>query len=163
MDSNRRELLAVGLVLAVLGAGAYAWWRHANPEPPDCQICRRPIHRPTAFSLVVDGRRIWACCPRCGLECAGTARPEGARATDFVSGEVLPADRCAYVVGSDLTPCSAPAVLTDRDKVTCERCFDRCTPSAIAFREPAAALAFSRAHGGKVVSFDELAREARPR
>jgi hypothetical protein len=160
MDRNRRELLIFFVVLAVLAGGAFIWWKRANPGPARCEMCDRPIHRPTAFSAVAGGRRIWACCPKCGLAtCAKGKEAKGLEATDFASGKVVPAERCAYVVGSDLTPCCSPEVIVDRDKVACGRCFDHCFPSAIAFADPRAALAFSSEHGGKILPFQTLVEE----
>ncbi len=160
MDKNRRELVVLGLVLVALGGGAYTLWKRANPEPSRCEMCDRPIHPPTAFSAVVDGRRIWACCPKCGLSsCAKGGEAKGLEATDYPSGKVLPAERCVYVVGSDLTPCCSPEFIVDRDKVPCGRCFDRCSPSAIAFADPEAARAFMKEHGGRTVPFEALVQE----
>ncbi len=160
MDRNRRNLLFLGVAIAALGGGAFAWWRYSNLEPLDCAMCQRPIHRPTAFSAMVDGRREWACCARCGLSiCAGGRRAERPEATDYPSGKVLPAERCVYVVGSELTPCCSPETIVDPDKVPCGRCYDRCSPSAIAFAEAREALAFSKEHGGRIVPYDTLRRE----
>jgi hypothetical protein len=162
MDRNRWELLVFFAVLAVLAGGAFAWWKGANPEPPRCAMCDRPIHRPTAFSGVVDGRRIWACCPRCGLStCSRGKEAKELEATDYASGKVVPAGLCVYVVGSDLTPCCSPEVIVDRDKAACGRCFDRCFPSAIAFADPRAAAAFSKDHGGRTVPFEALVEESK--
>ena len=160
MDQNRRELLVLGVVLVSLGGGAFVWWKRSNPEPPRCEMCDRPIHRPTAFSAVVDGHRIWACCPKCGLSsCAKGKEAKGLEATDYPSGKVVPAESCVYVVESDLTPCCSPEVIVDRDKVPCGRCFDRCSPSAIAFSDPEAARVFSKEHGGRIVPFETLVQE----
>ena len=162
MERDRRELLVAGVVLAVLGGGAFAWWRWANPEPSLCEMCERPIHGATAFSAVVDGRRTWACCPKCGLSsCSKGREAKGLEATDFASGKVVPAERCVYVVESDVTPCCSPEVMVDRDKVACGRCFDRCYPSAVAFADPEAARAFAKAHGGRTVPFASLEKELR--
>ena len=160
MDRNRKELVVLGAVLAVLVGGSFVWWMRTSAEPPRCRACERPIHRATAFSAVVDGRRIHACCPRCGLtELPKGRRAEGIEATDFPSGKSVPAEHCTYVVGSDMTPCCAPDVIVDRDKVTCGRCFDRCNPSVIAFADPAAARDFSARHGGRTVDFRTLVLE----
>jgi hypothetical protein len=160
MDRNMRERVVLGAVLALLGAAAFASWKLVAPRQPLCEICDRPIHRPTAFSAAVDGRRIWGCCPRCGISTALKGKEaKGLEATDFATGKVLPAERCVYVVGSDLTPCCSPEVLVDRDKVACGRCFDRCSPSAIAFADPKAAHAFSKEHGGRIVSFEAFVEE----
>lgn len=160
MDRNRWELVGLAVVVVVLGCGVSALWNWVNPGPPRCEMCDRPIHRPTAFSAVVDGHRVWACCPKCGLStCAGGGQATGLEATDYASGKIVPAERCVYVVGSDLTPCCSAKVIVDRDRVPCWRCFDHCFPSAIAFSDPEAARAFSKDHGGRSVAFETLAQE----
>ena len=162
MDRNRRELVVFFLILAVLGSGAFLWWRHANPEPSLCEMCERPIHRPTAFSALVDGRKIWACCPRCGLSaCAGGHEAREAEATDHTTGKVVPAESCVYVVGSSLTPCCSSEVIVMGEKIPCGRCFDRCYPSAIAFSATDKALQFIKEYGGKLLPFDTLLKELR--
>jgi hypothetical protein len=162
MDRNRRELVILFLILALLGGGAWILWEWANPKPPLCAMCERPIHVGTAFSAVVDGRTVWACCPKCGLSaCSKGGEMKSLEATDYPSGKAIPADRCVYVVGSDLTPCCSPQVMVDRDKVPCGLCFDRCSPSAIAFADPAAAQTFSKEHGGKAIPFAALVKEMR--
>ena len=161
MERNRREVIVLGAAAVLLGAGGFAWWSRANPEPPLCGMCERPIHPPTAFSAVVDGRRIWACCPKCGLSmCSRGREARGAEATDWPSGRTAPAEKCFYVVGSDLTPCCSPEVIVVSDgKVCCSRCFDRCSPSAIAFLDAKEAVSFAKDHGGRVVPYDTLVRE----
>jgi len=135
--------------------GALAAFHLWPPRRPDCFLCRRPVHPPTAFSVTVDGKKIWACCPRCGCAAYHGAAQEP-EATDYATGLRFPAEKCVYVCGSDLTPCCSPDVIVVGEKVPCCKCFDRCYPSAIAFASAKDALEFSSAHGGNIVPFERL-------
>jgi nitrous oxide reductase accessory protein NosL len=41
------------------------------------------------------------------------------------------------------------------------RCYDHCSPSVIAFADAEDALAFTKRHGGKIISFQTLLDEAK--
>jgi hypothetical protein len=154
----------VGMVTVTIAAillGLAAWTAGVfKREPPRCEMCDRPIHVPTAFSAVVDGHEIWACCPLCGF---GSCHEHGAgvtdaKATDFATGRRVPAEQCAYVEGSDLTPCCSRSVDVGPEKVCRTRCFDRCFPSLIAFARTTDAQQFAREHGGTILSYEILMR-----
>ncbi|MBI4583537.1 MAG: hypothetical protein HY717_05905 [Planctomycetes bacterium] len=149
------------LALVVAGAGAYLYLDRGLPEHHPCELCERPIHHETAFSLVVGGKEAWACCARCGLSLcrSGGGQVAAAIATDYPSGRRVNAERCVFVEGSDLAPCCSPNAIVVGEKTPCGKCFDRCYPSVIAFLNPKEALAFSREHGGRMVSFETLVRE----
>ncbi|MFO0982472.1 MAG: hypothetical protein U1E76_12185 [Planctomycetota bacterium] len=156
-------LLIAAVVLAAAGIayGVYRAYYLRGTEPTQCQLCSRPIHLATAFALVKDGKEVWCCCPRCALAWIDGRRFERATATDHASGEHVAAERCVYVEGADLMPCCAPNVMLGEAKAPMERCFDRCSPSLIAFALAAQARDFVQQHGGEVVSFEALLAEAR--
>ncbi|MBI1853899.1 MAG: hypothetical protein HYR85_26475 [Planctomycetes bacterium] len=157
-------LVVLLALLAIVGLGIYRWSRtSAEREPAACEVCERPIHRATAFSINVDSREVWACCPRCGLSLArgDGDRPPQARATDYPTGRLVPADHCVFVEGADIAPCCSPDVIVGAEKVPTSKCFDRCYPSAIAFEKPQDAADYSRKHGGTIVSFETLFREVK--
>ncbi len=157
------EWTLVLLLLVGIGMGALIYRSTLPPEPAQCQLCDRPVHHPTAFSLVVKGRETWACCARCGLSIYRTGAEDvrQAVATDFPTGRRVPAERCVYVEGSDLTPCCAPHVIVTPEKLVGHRCFDRCYPSVIAFEAPGEAAKYATEHGGTIVSFETLIREVK--
>lgn len=160
MREGRWKTWKAAAYLIVLSAGAFGLLRIVFRTHHECELCERPIHPPTAFRAVVDGREVWTCCARCGLStCAGGGRVEEASATDYPTGRKVPAQSCVYVEGSDLTPCCSPEAIVDRDKITCGKCFDRCYPSVIAFSLPGEAIKFMQAHGGKLVGFETVLKE----
>jgi hypothetical protein len=143
-------LLAIPLVHFLRGSG----------EPDLCQLCERPIHHQTAFSAVLGGRKVWACCARCGLSFFRSGQEVlSAEATDYATGNTVSAEKCVYVEGSLVAPCCSASVIIVGEKTSCGKCFDRCYPSVIAFASPEAAYSFSREHGGRIVSFGTLTRE----
>jgi hypothetical protein len=161
MDKNRRETLIIGVVLAALAAGAVVWIIKLRGEHRTCEMCARAIPARTAFSAVVNGEKIWTCCPRCGLSSAGRGEVKDASATDFPTGRMVPADLCVFLEGSDLTPCCSPNTIVLGEKMVCEKCFDRCYPSLIAFADGQEALRFAREHGGRVLPFSSILEEGR--
>jgi hypothetical protein len=161
--SKALSTLAAVAVLAAVLLGAYRLYGWARDrEASQCPLCHRPIHGDTAFSAVLDGRAVRVCCPRCWLTflrmAGGTVqRP---MATDYTTGKPVPAEECVYVEGSDDCPCcSANILVGTSDKVPAGQCFDRCLPSVIAFAQRDQAGAFSRRHGGAVVSYQTLLNE----
>jgi hypothetical protein len=159
----KNTLLVAIVAVAIAGGGVVAWrsCSSENREPADCQLCTRPIHRETAFSIAVDSRRVWACCPRCGLSIVRDAgdRPTRAHATDYATGRLVPAEACVYVEGADAMPCCSPNVIVGDEKFPTAKCYDRCFPSVIAFEKAADAADYAAHHGGTIVSFETLLRE----
>ncbi len=151
-------------VLAALLLGAYRLYGAVKArELAQCPLCMRPVQPATAFSVLVHGRQIRACCPRCWLTCYGqTGGPvEQATATDFITGEPVAADACVYVEGSSVCPCCSPNIIAGTyEDVPAIKCFDRCMPSVLAFRQPGDASAFAERHGGSVLSYAALAGKA---
>lgn len=156
--SPKAVLLAAVGAAAALGLAAVLL---RGGKGSECELCLRPVHEPTAFSVEVGGREVWACCARCGLSIhrEGEGRTARAVATDFPTGRRVPAESCVYVEGSDLAPCCSPETIVVGAKVACGKCFDRCYPSVIAFADPKEALAYAKEHGGTIVSFETLLRE----
>ena len=144
--------------------GLYHLYVLSKQEAPvQCQVCRRPIPAGTAFSSVEDEREVRFCCPRCWItsQRARDGKYRRPTATDYVSGKTVPAERCVYVEGGNISPCCAPMMTIGADKMPAVQCFDRCSPSTIAFADPQEALSFSKEHGGTIVSFQTLVDEAK--
>ncbi len=161
MKINLQKLIGIAILLMAAGAGALLYLKRGASEPAECELCERPIHHATAFSLVVEGRKVWACCARCGLSIYSSKGDQvtAAMATDYPSGRRLEAERCVFVEGSGLTPCCSPAIIVVGEKTPCGKCFDRCSPSVIAFANPKEALAYTKEYGGIIVPFKTLVRE----
>ncbi len=154
------------VAIAILAIVALALWvREGERRARWCEICARPIPAATAFSLESGARSLSACCPRCGLSLLSRSAPrraETAVATDFSTGLRGPAAAALYVDGSDTTPCCPPGtILVGPDRAPCDRCFDRCSPSLVAFFRPEDAAAFAERHGGRIVTLETLLAEGR--
>jgi hypothetical protein len=161
-----KKIWIVAIVVVALAVGSAALVRvYRGPlrEPAKCEVCQRMIDSQTAFSVMIEGRKVWACCPRCWLTFIRTSHgtAEQPTATDYVGGKMLPAEKCVFVEGSALTPCCGPGTMVGMEKTPAMACFDRCYPSVIAFAKPEEALAFTKEHGGKIISCQTLLDEAK--
>lgn len=89
-----------------------------------CLICQRPIGAHLLYSLtLVNGEQRQFCCPHCGVS-AQLAFPEQvamALATDFLAGRPHPAQKSWFVLGSVVSPCCQPSVLTFEDETMARR------------------------------------------
>ncbi|HNB51172.1 MAG TPA: DeoR family transcriptional regulator [Anaerolineales bacterium] len=85
-------------------------------ETGGCAMCRKPVSARTAYFLILaDGEQKQACCPHCGLMMQMQMQKEHVwqpMATDFLHGHILSANQAFFVIGSELTICCAPSVLT---------------------------------------------------
>lgn len=85
-------------------------------EAEGCAMCRKPVAARTAYLLILaDGKQKQACCPHCGLMMQMHLQKENVwqpMATDFLHGHILSANQAFFVIGSDITICCAPSVLT---------------------------------------------------
>ena len=123
------------------------------PQPEHCWVCQREIHSSVrAVLTLADGKKVTACCPRCALhyreEPGNSVR--SITVTDYAGGEPLPLQKAFLVEGSDETPCVHRGPMTDASGQPMQVCFDRCTPSLIAFRDASEARGFMTAHGGQL-------------
>lgn len=144
-------------VLAMTGA----WYLLAGRPPQYCQLSGRPIHPNMRTVVVVNGKRLYACCTRCALT---EERQTGKRiaivgVTDYLSGRGIEADKAYFVDGSQVEPCSVPAANREEGRTPYVRAFDRCSPSLIAFDKESDARAFVAQHGGTVTRLSDLERE----
>jgi hypothetical protein len=155
-------LIGAVVVIAVLGL-CWVYAQSKREEPPLCDACRRPVHKDTAFSVVVGGREVQYCCPRCWVTSlrVQNGKYQHPVATDYASKRRLPADQCVYVEGSNLMPCCGPNMTRGKDGVPAVECYDRCFPSTIAFASPEEALQFCKEHGGTIVPYQTLTDEAK--
>ena len=158
----RRGFLVLLCAAAVATVGVVQVQRRSPGAQAACDVCERAMCKGTSYTLRLSlGRAKHACCPRCGIrferEHPGAVR--GAWVKDFAGGrDVRPRD-AVYVEGSDFSHCQVGRIAHDQGGGLYTLCFDRCTPSLVAFADPQKALEFERVHGGALRTFDELWRE----
>jgi len=116
-----------------------------------------PIPAETAATVVVDGRDVRVCDPRCALT---HQQQTGAPAvldsvTDFESGSALDPARAFYLTGSDTAP-DVGQVRVSKPMEPIYREWHRCLPSVLAFGSRAAALRYEERHGGTVQTLSDL-------
>jgi DeoR family transcriptional regulator, copper-sensing transcriptional repressor len=79
-----------------------------------CAMCGKPIPERTIFIIQLEnGGQKRACCAHCGLMLQNHV--EGAAhslTADYLHGHIVHADQATYVIGSDLTVCCVPSVLS---------------------------------------------------
>ena len=162
--SHPWAVILIGVAAVVVALGAYYLRSRVEEEKPaQCEVCHRPIMPGTDFSVSVDGHEVHYCCPRCWVTSLRTQGEKYQRplATDYVSGKTIPAGQCVYVEGSDVAPCCDPHMTRGKDNVPAVLCYDRCSPSVIAFASSDEALRFTEEHGGTIIPFETLADEAK--
>jgi hypothetical protein len=149
------------LFLGVIAAGGYWILRETKPEA--CPICQRSIHAHSSAVVSMAGKRVKVCCIRCGITHNFQVGQPGAvvEVTDFLTGRAMKPERAFYVEGSEVSMCDPHgSSLVDETKHPYARIFDRCEPSTYAFAKREDAESFVRKNGGKLLSWDELRKEA---
>lgn len=103
-----------------------------------------------AVLKLADGHEVTTCCARCVLH-DGENRDAPVRdivVTDYATGRALSFDSAFLVEGSDVTPCLEHHLVTEDTRVPIPLCYDRCSPSLIAFDRAGTSRSFVAAHGG---------------
>ncbi len=81
--------------------------------------------------------------------------------TEFLSDRSIQPNNAFYVEGSQVSMCDPhEGALLDQTKHPYARIFDRCEPSTYAFTKREDAEGFVRANGGKLLTWEELKKEA---
>ena len=154
-----RSWFAVLAAIAVAAGLGFAWWRvYRGSQAEECYACQRGIHAHSRTVAIDRGAPRVFCCPACALsEHEQERQPiRITELTDFLTGLKLSPDGAFLVKGSDVNLCVHKHELLDADKRPAEVQYDRCAPSMLAFASRAAAMNFSREHGGEVVSFADV-------
>lgn len=149
------------LILAAIGAGGF--WLLRETKRVVCPICERSIHAHSSAVVVIDGKRVTVCCIRCGItHNFQVGKPgEVVAVTDFNSNKSLNPANSFYVEGSQISMCDPhEGALLDQTKHPYSRIFDRCEPSTYAFAKREDAAAFVRTNGGRLLTWEELKKEA---
>jgi len=152
---------AVALALVVCGLTAVSACRRAQRL---CEFCRMPVPEATAASVVVNGREVQVCDPRCALtHQQQTGQPTTLETvTDFESGRPLDPAQAFFLTGSDTAP-DVGQVHVSRPMEPIYREWHRCLPSVLAFASRTAAVRYEERHGGTVQTPVELGLAVRQR
>jgi predicted DNA-binding transcriptional regulator YafY len=103
------KLAAAGLIQKRHGGAALA-----ESAPNQCAMCGKPISERTVFIVQLEsGEQKRACCAHCGLMIQNRVKDsQQALTADFLRGHILSAEQAVYLLGSELTICCAPSVLS---------------------------------------------------
>lgn len=159
-----RRIAISGILLAVLGAAVFGWFRFvAHPRPAACGYCARPLHANLRVTAEIAGRRREVCCARCAVtEANQEHKPlRLIEVHDYATGKAIPPGGAWFVEGSRAMACGHDAMRMNEMKRTEEVAFDRCSPGTFAFAQKQDADDFTAQHGGTVVSYAQLMGEAR--
>ena len=128
-----------------------------NPEA--CALCGRDVHKSTeAIVSFEEGKKEKTCCVKCALryETENSKKALSFEVTDFDTGRIIQAEKAFFVSGSDFALCCNKKAIFDERNTPFILNYDRCLPSAIAFKTMNGATKFSEKHGGTVLTFKEL-------
>ena len=157
----RRRILVLSMLAACVAMGtAYAWKQARAPKA--CDFCQRAMCAGTEYTVHLSfGRTKHACCPRCGAlyekQHPGSVHTTTVR--DFATDREIRARDAVFVEDSDFSHCNVGMIAHDQDGASYTVCYDRCTPSVVAFGDRKSAEGFETMHGGRLISFEQLLRE----
>ena len=154
-------LILSSLILVAIAAGGY--WLLQETRPQTCMICERHIHEHSRAVLLLGKERAEVCCVRCGITHNVQVGKPGklVEVTEYVSNKPMKPEAAVYVEGSQVSLCDAhKGTMMDQTKRPFDLVFDRCEPSTYAFAKREDAQAFVRTNGGKLLTWEELRKEA---
>jgi DeoR family transcriptional regulator, copper-sensing transcriptional repressor len=107
------------------------------PQETTCATCHAPISNRMQFLYTTTtGANQVYCCPHCGFARLGRlSNVIGVYATDFLYGTMIDANNATYVIGSRVSLC--------------------CEPTVLSFKDSQQAEAFCRGFGGKTYPITE--------
>jgi hypothetical protein len=149
------------LFLVAIVAGGY--WLLQETKPKVCAICARNIHPHSSAVVLIDKKPVRVCCIRCGITHAFQVGKPGeiVEVTDFLSDKPMKPAAAFYVEGSRISMCDLHgSSAVDQTKHPYDHIFDRCEPSTYAFAHREDAEAFVQQSGGKLLTWEELKKEA---
>lgn len=105
-----------------------------------CAMCGKiPSGKQTFIIHLASGEQKHTCCAHCGLMLLTTSQEVWqSMAMDFLHGHMVSAGQAIYLIGSDLTVCCVPTILT--------------------FGSPSEAERFQQGFGGRIATMQEAAR-----
>lgn len=79
-----------------------------------CTMCNKPVSQRTVFIVQLkSGEQKRACCPHCGLMIQSQSKNALRSLTaDYLYGHIISANQAIYNIGSSLTICCLPSVLS---------------------------------------------------
>lgn len=87
-----------------------------------CAMCKKVAPERTAFIVSAEnGEQLRACCPHCGLMLQNRAKKSRGLTTDFLRGHVVSASQAVYLLGSEISLCCAPSVLSFESRQDAEK------------------------------------------
>ena len=161
---NSRRIAFTVILLILVGAGAYAWFRNiAHPSPVACGYCLRPLHANVKVTAEIDGKRAEVCCPRCAITEANQEHKPVRLITvhDYSTGKAMSPETAWYVEGSRVLACEHSGMHMDEMKDSAPMAYDRCSPGTLTFATKQQAEDFTAANGGTAISFEQLMSEAK--
>ncbi len=83
-------------------------------DPNQCAMCNKTISERTVFIVRLEnGEQKRACCAHCGLMIQNQSKNVLQSLTaDYLHGHIISANQANYILGSDLTICCVPSVLS---------------------------------------------------
>jgi DNA-directed RNA polymerase subunit RPC12/RpoP len=136
MKSSRFLALLVSiLMIFVMASASFAGAKDVCPK------CGKEIQTQNAKFYVVyeDGKKDSFGCPHCGLSEVNKGNVKSAKATDFMRGKKIDAEKAFYLKGSEFGTCCAPYWLSFSSKDEAEK--------------------FSKGFGGTVMTYEEALKD----
>jgi len=162
-----REILVTLVALLAIGVTSFFAYRFEQRREMAglCPFCDRMVHPVTAYQLRIGGRKVAACCPRCGMHAQVNQEQRKAGqawATDVNTGESVAAEYATYVEGGDVQYCThGDQPMTREPHGVSIREYDRCLPNLAAFKTTQEAEVYRQQHGGRVLSYSQALASVR--
>lgn len=131
----------LALLVSILMIFAMATASIAAGKGKTCPKCGKEIQTQSARFYVVykDGKKESFGCPHCGLSEINNGNVKSAKATDFLRGKKINAEKAFYLKGSEFGTC--------------------CTPYWLSFSSKDEAEKFSKGFGGTVMTYEEALKD----
>ena len=165
---HKQSLITFAALAAIAIVSWTAYRYETRPMPESCQVCVRKIHEGLKYFLETSHGTEGACCPRCGMH-EQVSRPglvKRAWATDFDSGDRIPAQTATYVEGGDAVYCAMTAMhqsVQREPEGLSVMTHDRCLPTLVAFKTRSAAESYQARHSGRILDYDQALQSVRER
>lgn len=129
------------VMLSMLFAFTTASVSFAGGKEKVCPKCGKEIQTQNAKFYVVykDGKKESFGCPHCGLSEVNKGNVKSAKATDFLRGKKIDAEKAFYLKGSSFGTC--------------------CEPYWLSFSSKDEAEKFSKGFGGTVMTYEEALKD----